>query len=127
LTRSWHCAMSDKQEGVPLLVISRDNAEHYFWGTGCDGWHLGIPPRQIHEVAKGNSSNYHGCGKEYGASYDEIVAFTERLHREAIETLSHFTTEDLQRRCATPDGASIPVWKWLRSMVEHEIHHRSRI
>jgi hypothetical protein len=32
--------MSDEQEGVPLLVISRDNAEHYFWGTGCDGWHL---------------------------------------------------------------------------------------
>jgi hypothetical protein len=24
--------MSDEQEGVPLLVISRDNAEHYFWG-----------------------------------------------------------------------------------------------
>jgi hypothetical protein len=32
--------MSDEQEGVPLLVISRDNAEHYSWGTGCDGWHL---------------------------------------------------------------------------------------
>ncbi len=40
MTRSWHCDMSDEQEGVPLLVISRDNAEHYFWGTGCDGWHL---------------------------------------------------------------------------------------
>ncbi len=70
-----------------------------------------------------------GCGKEYAApeSYDEIVAFTERLHREVIETLSHFTPEDLQRRCTTPDGASIPVWKWLRSMVEHEIHHRGQI
>jgi uncharacterized damage-inducible protein DinB len=78
------------------------------------------------EVAKGNRSSYHGCGKEYGASYDEIVAFTERLHREAIEALSHFT-EDLQRRCTTPDGASIPVWRWLRSMVEHEIHHRGQI
>jgi hypothetical protein len=32
--------MTNEQEGVPLLVISRDNAEHYFWGTGCDGWHL---------------------------------------------------------------------------------------
>ena len=21
-------------------VISRNNAEHYVWGTGCDGWHL---------------------------------------------------------------------------------------
>ena len=40
MTRSWHCDMSDEQEGVPLLVTSRDNAEHYFWGTGCGGWHL---------------------------------------------------------------------------------------
>ena len=48
-----------------------------------------------------------------------IAAFTE--------TLSHFTVEDLERRCTTPDGASIPVWKWLRSMVEHEIHHRGQI
>jgi mannose-6-phosphate isomerase-like protein (cupin superfamily) len=40
LTRSWHCDMSDEQEGVPLLVISRENAEHYVWGDSCDGWHL---------------------------------------------------------------------------------------
>jgi hypothetical protein len=95
------------------------------WGFRPDKFTLGDLVRHIAasnayiflEVAKGNRSSYHGCGKEYGESYDEIVAFTERLHREAIETLSHFTTEDLQRRCTTPDGASVPVWKWLRSMV----------
>jgi uncharacterized damage-inducible protein DinB len=105
------------------------------WGFRPDKFTLGDLVRHIAasnryiflEVAKGNRSTYHGCGKEYGASYDEIVAFAERLHREAIETLSHFTTEGLQRRCTTPDGASIPVWKWLRSMVEHEIHHRGQI
>jgi mannose-6-phosphate isomerase-like protein (cupin superfamily) len=21
-------------------MISKDNAEHYLWGSGCDGWHL---------------------------------------------------------------------------------------
>lgn len=55
------------------------------------------------------------------------MALVYRLHRESIETLSRFTAEDLQRRCTTPDGASIAVWKWLRSMVEHEIHHRGQI
>ena len=24
-------------------------------------------------------------------------------------------------------GASMPAWKWLRAMVEHEIHHRGQI
>lgn len=23
-----------------MEVISKDNAEHYLWGEGCDGWHL---------------------------------------------------------------------------------------
>jgi len=23
-----------------MTVISTDNAEHYIWGDGCDGWHL---------------------------------------------------------------------------------------
>jgi mannose-6-phosphate isomerase-like protein (cupin superfamily) len=32
--------VNDEQEGAPLLVISRDNAEHYVWGPGCDGWNL---------------------------------------------------------------------------------------
>lgn len=27
----------------------------------------------------------------------------------------------------TPDGSRITVWKWLRLMMEHEIHHRGQI
>lgn len=22
------------------MKVSKENAEHYIWGTGCDGWHL---------------------------------------------------------------------------------------
>ena len=25
---------------VSLQALCRDNAEHYAWGDGCDGWHL---------------------------------------------------------------------------------------
>ena len=27
----------------------------------------------------------------------------------------------------TPGGIELPCWKWLRAMVEHEIHHRGQI
>jgi uncharacterized damage-inducible protein DinB len=37
------------------------------------------------------------------------------------------TPEDLERKCVTPGGAPIATWKWLRAMVEHEIHHRGQI
>ena len=35
--------------------------------------------------------------------------------------------EDLHKRCFTPGGTPISVWKWLRAMVEHEAHHRGQI
>ena len=35
--------------------------------------------------------------------------------------------EDLKAKCETPAGTSIAAWKWLRSMIEHKIHHRGRI
>jgi len=79
------------------------------------------------EVAHGKPSAYAGCGRDLAATYDEIVSFSERLHGEAVEILSSISHADLQGRCITPDGASITTWKWLRSMVEHEIHHRGQI
>ena len=37
------------------------------------------------------------------------------------------TGADLEKRTVTPGGAEIAVWKWLRSMIEHEVHHRGQI
>ena len=33
----------------------------------------------------------------------------------------------MNKKCLTPAGAPIHVWKWLRAMVEHEIHHRGQL
>ena len=72
-------------------------------------------------------SRYPGHGKELADGYTEVMAFFERLHRESMEIFSNLTDEDLKKKCMTPGGASIAVWKWLRAMVEHEIHHRGQI
>ncbi len=50
-----------------------------------------------------------------------------KMHREAVDLLDGLSGQDLMRRCTTPGGASIRVWKWLRAMVEHEAHHRGQI
>jgi uncharacterized damage-inducible protein DinB len=44
-----------------------------------------------------------------------------------MEVFAALTPDALQARCTTPGGASMPAWKWLRAMVEHEIHHRGQI
>jgi uncharacterized damage-inducible protein DinB len=72
-------------------------------------------------------SIYPGHGKELADGYQEILSYMERLHGEAMAIFAGLTDEDLQRKCTTPNGTQITVWKWLRSMTEHEIHHRGQI
>jgi len=79
------------------------------------------------ENVQGKPSRYAGCGKDLADGQEEILQFTEKLHRESVEIFSRLTDQDLNRKCTTPDGASIAVWKWLRAMVEHEVHHRGQI
>lgn len=79
------------------------------------------------ENALGRPSRYPGHRPVGIVGYDATMRYFERAHAEAMEIFRGLTTDDLQRRCETPGGASIPVWKWLRSMVEHEIHHRGQI
>lgn len=79
------------------------------------------------ENALGRPSRYPGHRPELAEGYEATMRYFERMHEEAMEIFRGLTPEDLARRCETPGGTSIPVWKWLRSMVEHEIHHRGQI
>jgi len=45
LTRSLYCAMSDHQGVMSLPVISRNNAEHYAWGTEEGVDEMALPDR----------------------------------------------------------------------------------
>lgn len=79
------------------------------------------------ENVSGRPSRYPGHGPELAEGYDEVIAYFDRMHEESMELFRALTPEALQARCTTPGGASMPAWKWLRAMVEHEIHHRGQI
>jgi uncharacterized damage-inducible protein DinB len=49
------------------------------------------------------------------------------LHRESVDIFARLTPDDLSGKCMTPEGTSLTTWKWLRAMVEHEIHHRGQV
>ncbi len=90
--------------------------------------HLGAIERHMFaENAQGRTSRYPGHGPELAEGWDEVVSFFDRMHRESMEIFRGLTADDLARRCETPGGTQLAVWKWLRSMVEHEIHHRGQI
>ena len=72
-------------------------------------------------------SRYPGHGRELADGYDNVLQFMNRLHSESMEIFRGLSDADLQKKCVTPGGAPIATWKWLRAMVEHEIHHRGQI
>jgi uncharacterized damage-inducible protein DinB len=88
--------------------------------------HISTANRYIFaETLQGKPSRYSGCAREWAPTYDEIIALSETLHAESLGIIS--ALPDLNAKCTTPDGASVTVWKWLRAMTEHEIHHRGQI
>ena len=90
--------------------------------------HLGgIERWMFAENAALRPSRYPGHGRELADGPAEVLAYLDRLHREAMEIFAGLSDEDLKRRCTTPGGAELPVAKWLRAMVEHEVHHRGQI
>jgi uncharacterized damage-inducible protein DinB len=90
--------------------------------------HLGAIERYMFaENARLRPSRYPGHGRELADGYDAVLAFFDRTHREATEILAALDADGYAASCETPGGARLPVWKWLRAMVEHEIHHRGQI
>ncbi|MGH7553914.1 MAG: DinB family protein [Longimicrobiales bacterium] len=79
------------------------------------------------ENVRGLPSRYPGHGQELAKGWDDVIVYFEERHREAMELFATLTDEDLTRKCTTPGGGAISVWKWLRAMVEHEVHHRGQI
>jgi uncharacterized damage-inducible protein DinB len=56
-----------------------------------------------------------------------IFAFMERLHAESMAIFGKLTDEQLAAKCPTPGDGQLTTAKWLRAMVEHEVHHRGQI
>jgi uncharacterized damage-inducible protein DinB len=95
--------------------------------------HLATIERYMYaENVQFKPSRYPGHGPEVDGTGPvdtpaKVLAFFNRMHQESMAIFSKLTTEDLQKKCVTPGGISITVWKWLRAMVEHEVHHRAQM
>jgi uncharacterized damage-inducible protein DinB len=90
--------------------------------------HLASIERYMYaENAQLKPSRYPGHGREFADGYENVLAYMDRMHKESMEIFSRLSVEDLHKKCKTPGDVEITVWKWLRAMVEHEIHHRGQI
>ncbi len=79
------------------------------------------------ETILGNPCTYDGCGKELADGYENVLRYFNEKHEESLAIFRNLDNDDLQRKCITPGNVPITVWKWLRAMTEHEIHHRAQL
>ncbi len=90
--------------------------------------HIAATERNVFvECVCGGRNCYAGCGRELAEGRDEVVRFMERMHSESMNMLTRLSDDQLQQKCQSADGAPITTWKLLRSMVEHEVHHRGEL
>ena len=90
--------------------------------------HIAVTERYLFaENIRGGTSRYVSHGKELADGLDNVLFFMDRLHQESMEIFSRLSEGDLQRKCRNAGGTDMTVWKWLRAMTEHEIHHRGQI
>jgi len=90
--------------------------------------HLAATERLVFaECACGRPSLYKGCGRDIADGLDNVIAYMERLHAEAMEIFRAMTDEDWNKKGTSPEGKPVTAWRMLRAMLEHEAHHRGQI
>lgn len=79
------------------------------------------------ESVAGRPPRYPGCSPLLASGKEEVIQYMNTLHHESIAILQGLGPDAHTQECCTPEGHPITVWKWLRALVEHEIHHRGQI
>ncbi|MEM7368352.1 MAG: DinB family protein [Bacteroidota bacterium] len=90
--------------------------------------HLALIERNMYaESLQSKPIKYTGCGIEYAEGYEQVIQFYRDMQEESMGIISGLGLETLLGKCPTPAGTMITAWKWLRAMIEHEIHHRGQL
>jgi len=79
------------------------------------------------ENARLRPSRYPGHGTDLAEGKEAVLAYLDEMHDQTLEILGGLSPSDLDRKCRTVAGVEITVWKWLRLMIEHEVHHRGQL
>ena len=79
------------------------------------------------ENVAGRPSRYPGHGRELADGFDAMLAYLTSMHAGSMAIFGALTPEQLLQPVTTPAGTPLAAWKWLRAMVEHEVHHRGQL
>lgn len=79
------------------------------------------------EIVAGRPTCYPGHEERLASGHDALATYAQELHAQSIAIFAAVSMDRFEWRVVTPAGVSVPVWKWLRAMTEHETHHRGQL
>ena len=114
------------------VCIPEDRLE---WSPGWDRFSPGDLVRHIAaserwmwgENVRGQPSRYPGHGTDLAEGKAAVLAYLDAMQDATARIIEGLSPEQLESRVATVGGVEIRVWKWLRLMVEHQVHHRGQL
>ncbi len=122
-----------KERTLKVVRLISDEHLGFRWKEGT--FSLGDLARHIILIERdmylpniqGQVSTYRGCSADFAPTAEAIV----KLYDDTMHTMLRFLEEQpesfLSEYCQTPIGTPIRRGKWLRAMIEHEIHHRGQL
>ncbi len=123
-----------KVKGRTRKVVSLITEDNITFSLGEKQFSIGdlarhIPLVELHfylPIIKGHATGYSGCGPSFAPDTASILALYEQAESEMRHILKDKPAEFLKERVTMPKG-DISLYKWLRLILEHEIHHRGQI
>jgi len=125
----------EQVRGRTMRVVRCIAQDQFEWTCRAGAFTLGDLARHIAaterfvfaEGACGRPNQYKGCGRDLADGQQNILTFMERLHAESMQIFRELSDEQWNAKGKSADGHPITVWKLLRAMLEHEVHHRGQI
>lgn len=87
----------------------------------------GIERYMYAENVLGHPSRYPGHDTSLADGLPAVLDYYDRCHSESVAIFASLDAPALRARQRTPAGVSVTVWKLLRAMIEHEVHHRGQL
>jgi|TARA_B100000809_G_scaffold179891_1_gene177508 uncharacterized damage-inducible protein DinB len=79
------------------------------------------------ENVLGLPSRYAGHGSDLAEGKSGVLDYLHSMQDETARIIAGLSNDQLKAKVATVGGVEMRAWKWLRLMIEHEIHHRGQL
>ncbi len=125
----------DKVKGRTLRIVECIPEQHIEWTFKAGKFTLGdivrhlalLEQQMFAENVQQRKSRYQSYGEEHASGKEAVIELYKASYEHCRKVYAALSNDQLMQKAETPAGVPITTWKWLRAMLEHEIHHRAQI